>query len=59
MPDIHCGKQTKLSKTMGSPLDTMVEIISSRCLILSLLNKLLFSLFFIDDKYEQDTYIQH
>ena len=56
MPDIHCGKQTKLSKTMGSPLDTMVEIIS---LILILLNKLLFSLFFIHDKYEQDTYIQH
>ena len=31
MPDIHCGKQTKLSKTMGSPLDTMGEIISSQC----------------------------
>ena len=28
MPDIYSGKQTKLSKTMGSPLDT---IISSRC----------------------------
>ena len=34
MPDIHCCKQTKLSKTMGSPLDTMGEIISSRCPIL-------------------------
>ena len=31
MPDIHCGKQTKLSKTMVSPLDTMGEIISSQC----------------------------
>ena len=31
MPSILCGKQTKLSKTMG--LDTMGEIISSRCLI--------------------------
>ena len=31
MPDIHCGKQIKLSKTMGSQLDTMGEIISSRC----------------------------
>ena len=32
MPEIHCGtcKQTKLSKTMGSPSDTMGEIISSQ-----------------------------
>ena len=29
MYDIHCGMQKKLSKTMGSPLDTMREIISS------------------------------
>ena len=36
MPDILCGKQTKLSKTMGSQLDTMGEIISSRCPILKL-----------------------
>ena len=28
---IHSGKQTKLSKTMGSPLDSMREIISSQC----------------------------
>ena len=34
MPDIHCGKQTKLSKTMGSQLDKMGEIISSQCSIL-------------------------
>ena len=31
MSGINCGKQTKLSKTMGSPIDTMGEIISSRC----------------------------
>ena len=31
MSDIYSGKQTKLSKTMGSPLDTMGEIFSSRC----------------------------
>ena len=31
MPNTHCGKHNKLSKTMGSPLDTMEEIISSQC----------------------------
>ena len=31
MPDIHSGKQTKLSKTMGSQLGSMGEIISSQC----------------------------
>ena len=51
MTNIHCGKQTKLSKSMGSTLDTMGEIISSQCPILKVgectlivLNKLLFSL---------------
>ena len=29
MPNTHCGKHNKLSKTMGSPLDSMEEIISS------------------------------
>ena len=45
MSDIHCGKQTKLSKTIGSPLDTMGEIIISLYPnrgTLSLLDKLLF-----------------
>ena len=31
MPDIHCGMHNKLLKTMGSPVDTMGEIISSQC----------------------------
>ena len=31
MPDIHRGKQTKLSKTMGPPLYPMREIVSSHC----------------------------
>ena len=31
MPHIHCGKQPKLSKAIGVPLDTMGEMISSRC----------------------------
>ena len=31
MPNTHCGKHNKLSKTMGSPLDSMEEIISSQC----------------------------
>ena len=31
MPDTHCGKQSKLSKTLGSPLYTMGKIISSQC----------------------------
>ena len=30
MPDIHGGMQNKLSKTMGSPLDIMGEIIRSQ-----------------------------
>ena len=31
MPNTHCGEHNKLSKTMGSPLDSMEEIISSQC----------------------------
>ena len=31
MPNTHCGKHNKLSKTMGSPLDSMEEIINSQC----------------------------
>ena len=31
MPNTHCGKHNKLSKTMGSPLNLMEEIISSKC----------------------------
>ena len=31
MPDIHCGKRTKLSNTIGVSLDTMGEVISSKC----------------------------
>ena len=31
MPNTHCGKHNKLSKTLGSPLDSMEEIISSQC----------------------------
>ena len=52
MPDILCGKQTKLSKTVGSPLHTMGEIISSRCPLLKVgvpsfcFDELLFSMSF-------------
>ena len=42
MPDIHCGKQNKLSKNMGSPLDTMGEIISTRCPSTHFLKKILY-----------------
>ena len=36
MPNTHCGKHNKLSKTMGTPLDSMEEIISSQCPILKI-----------------------
>ena len=31
MSNTHCGKDNKLSKTIGSPLDSMKEIVSSQC----------------------------
>ena len=34
MPNTRCVKHNKLSKTMGSPLDSMEKIISSQCPII-------------------------